>query len=109
MNSESIKSIRVGICGFGTVGGGSYNLLLNNGEEIARRVGSAIDVVRIASRSIKSGDVASTVRISSDPFDVVNDPDLDIVIETIGGFEPAFEVVRQALANGKHVVILWKT
>lgn len=104
MNSESAKSIKVGICGFGTVGGGSYNLLQNNAEEITRRVGCAIDVVRIASRSIKSGDVSSTVKISNDPFDVVNDPEVDIVIETIGGFDPAFEVVRQALANGKHVV-----
>ena len=104
MNSESAKSIKVGICGFGTVGGGSYNLLQANGEEITRRVGCVIDVVRIASRSITSGDVDSTVNISNDPFDVVNDPEVDIVIETIGGFDPAFEVVRQALANGKHVV-----
>ncbi|GJM12625.1 MAG: homoserine dehydrogenase [Pseudohongiella sp.] len=104
MNSESAKSIRVGICGFGTVGGGSYNLLADNGEEIARRVGCRIEVVRIASRSIKAGDVASDVKLSNDPFDVVNDPDVDVVIETIGGFDPAFEVVSQALANGKHVV-----
>jgi len=104
VNSESSKSLRVGICGFGTVGGGSYNLLQNNGEEITRRVGCAIDVVRIASRSIKEGDVNSAVKISNDPFDVANDPDVDLVIETIGGFDPAFEVVRQALANGKHVV-----
>ncbi|MDA0280998.1 MAG: homoserine dehydrogenase [Proteobacteria bacterium] len=104
MNSESVKSIKVGICGFGTVGGGSYNLLQANGEEITRRVGCVIDVVRIASRSISSGDVNSAVNISNDPFDVVNDPEVDIVIETIGGFDPAFEVVRQALANGKHVV-----
>ncbi|MDA1290383.1 MAG: homoserine dehydrogenase [Proteobacteria bacterium] len=104
MNSESVKSIKVGICGFGTVGGGSYNLLQANGEEITRRVGCVIDVLRIASRSISSGDVNSAVNISNDPFDVVNDPEVDIVIETIGGFDPAFEVVRQALANGKHVV-----
>ena len=104
MNSESAKCIKVGICGFGTVGGGSYNLLQANGEEITRRVGCVIDVVRIASRSITSGDVDSTVNISNDPFDVVNDPEVDIVIETIGGFDPAFEVVRQALVNGKHVV-----
>ena len=109
MNSESAKSIKpqsvkIGICGFGTVGGGSYNLLHSNGEEITRRVGCAIDVVRIASRSIMSGDVNRAVNISNDPFDVVNDPGVDIVIETIGGFDPAFEVVRQALANGKHVV-----
>ena len=104
MNSESAKCIKVGICGFGTVGGGSYNLLQTNGEEITRRVGCAIDVVRIASRSINKGDVNSAVNISNDPFDLVNDPEVDIVIETIGGFDPAFEVVRQALINGKHVV-----
>ena len=104
MNSESAKCIKVGICGFGTVGGGSYNLLQTNGEEITRRVGCAIDVVRIASRSIIKGDVNSAVNISNDPFDLVNDPKVDIVIETIGGFDPAFEVVRQALINGKHVV-----
>ena len=104
VNSESAKSIKVGICGFGTVGGGSYNLLQANGEEITRRVGCAIDVVRIASRSINSGDVNSAVNISNDPVDIVNDPEVDIVIETIGGFDPAFEVVRQALVNGKHVV-----
>ena len=104
MNSESAKCIKVGICGFGTVGGGSYNLLQANGEEITRRVGCAIDIVRIASRSISSGDFNSAVNISNDPFDVVNDPEVDIVIETIGGFDPAFEVVRQALVNGKHVV-----
>ena len=104
MNSESAKCIKVGICGFGTVGGGSYNLLQANGEEITRRVGCAIDIVRIASRSISSGEFNSAVNISNDPFDVVNDPEVDIVIETIGGFDPAFEVVRQALVNGKHVV-----
>ncbi|MDB9968196.1 homoserine dehydrogenase [Gammaproteobacteria bacterium] len=104
MNSELAKCIKVGICGFGTVGGGSYNLLQANGEEITRRVGCAIDIVRVASRSISSGDFNSAVNISNDPFDVVNDPEVDIVIETIGGFDPAFEVVRQALVNGKHVV-----
>ena len=109
MNSNSAKSIKphqsikIGICGFGTVGGGSYNLLHNNGEEITRRVGCAIDVIRIASRSLTSSNVASTVKASKDPFDVVNDPDVDIVIETLGGFDPAFELVRQALANGKHL------
>ena len=109
MNSESAKStkpqsIKIGICGFGTVGRGSYDLLRTNGEEITLRVGCSIDVVRIASRSIKTADSRSAVKISNDPFDVVNDPEVDIVIETLGGFDPAFEVVRQALANGKHVV-----
>jgi len=104
VNSESPQSIKLGICGFGTVGGGSYNLLASNGDEISRRIGCPIEVVRIASRSLKAGDIDTAAAISSDPFDVVNDPNVDIVIETLGGFEPAFEVVRQALANGKHVV-----
>ena len=104
MQSESAKSIKVGICGFGTVGAGSYNLLQNNGDEIGRRVGCSIDVARIASRSLKADDIKTEASISRDPFDVVNDPEIDVVIETLGGFDPAFEVVRQALANGKHVV-----
>lgn len=104
MNSESIQSIKVGICGFGTVGGGSYALLQKNGDEIVRRLGCPIDVCRIASRSLKATDINTTAIISSDPFDVVNDPNIDVVIETIGGLDPAFEVVRQSLANGKQVV-----
>jgi homoserine dehydrogenase len=104
VNSETVKSLKVGICGFGTVGGGSYNLLQNNGDEITRRLGCTLEVSRIASRSLKASDINTTASISADPFDVVNDPDIDIVIETLGGFDPAFEVVRQALANGKHVV-----
>lgn len=104
MNSKTVKSLKVGICGFGTVGGGSYNLLQNNGSEITRRLGCTLEVSRIASRSLKASDINTTASISADPFDVVNDPDIDIVIETMGGFDPAFEVVRQALANGKHVV-----
>ena len=79
MNSESANtinssSIKIGICGFGTVGGGSYNLLQNAGDEISRRVGCSIDVVRIASRSLKLEDIDTTASISNDPFDVVNDP-----------------------------------
>lgn len=104
MNSVSPNSIKVGICGFGTVGGGSYNLLKNNGDEIARRVGCSIEVIRIASRSLNADEFGTNAEVSRDPFDVVNDPDVELVIETIGGFDPAFEVVRQALANGKHVV-----
>jgi homoserine dehydrogenase len=72
VNSESFKSIKVGICGFGTVGGGSYNLLQKNGEEISRRVGCKIEVVRIASRSLQRIDMQTSASISADPFDVVN-------------------------------------
>ncbi len=104
MNSESAKSIKLGICGFGTVGGGSFALLQTNGDEILRRLGCSIEVCRIASRSLNPANLSTEARISADPFDVVNAPEVEIVIETMGGFDPTFEVVRQALANGKHVV-----
>ena len=58
-------------------------MLQNNGDEISRRVGCSIDVVRIASRSLKADDIATKASISNDPFDVVNDPEVDVVIETI--------------------------
>lgn len=105
MNSDPLKSIKVGICGFGTVGGGTLSVLQTNGEEISRRLGGNIVVSRIASRSLKASDLSdSSIQTGTDPFELVNDPNVDIVVETIGGFDPAFEVVRQALSNGKHVV-----
>lgn len=98
------KPIRVGICGLGTVGGGTLALLQNNADEIARRLGAPLEVVRIASRSLDPEDVPANIIGGTDPFAVVNDENVDIVVETMGGFDPAFEVVKQALSNGKHVV-----
>lgn len=104
MNSDPVKSIHVGICGFGTVGGGTLSLIQSNGDEIARRLGCRVEVNHIASRSLKPGQVTGIAKTGTDPFALVNDPAVDIVVETMGGFEPAFEVVKQALLNGKHVV-----
>ena len=98
------KPIRIGICGLGTVGGGTLALLQNNADEIARRLGAPLEVVRIASRSLDPEDVPANIIGGTDPFAVVNDENVDIVVETMGGFDPAFEVVKQALSNGKHVV-----
>ncbi len=104
MNSASAKVLRVGICGLGTVGGGTLNLLTSNQQLITRRVGMPIEVVNVATRTLDPNKVAGVPRSGTDPFAVVNDPEVDVLVETIGGFEPAFEVVKQALANGKHVV-----
>ena len=100
--------VKVGICGLGTVGGGSLRLLRGNAEEIARRAGLPIEVVRVATRRPEAAKetvtIDSGIALGDDPFAVVNDDDVQVVVETMGGFEPAFEVVSQALANGKQVV-----
>ncbi|MCH7816633.1 MAG: homoserine dehydrogenase [Proteobacteria bacterium] len=96
--------MNVGICGLGTVGNGTLSIIQNNADEIARRLGAELRVIRVATRSLNRDEVPGVANLGNDPFAVVNDPAVDIVVETIGGFEPAFEVVKQALGNGKHVV-----
>ena len=104
MNSSAANSLKLGICGLGTVGGGTLALLENNGTEISLRTGLPIEVIAVASRSLQPGSLPHIANTGTDPFAVANDPDVDVVIETIGGFDPAFEVVKQALSNGKHVI-----
>lgn len=100
--------VKVGICGLGTVGGGSLRLLRGNADEIARRAGLPIEVVRVATRRPEAAKETVTtdsgIALGDDPFAVANDDDVQVVVETMGGFEPAFDVVSQALANGKQVV-----
>ena len=98
------KTLNIGICGLGTVGAGTLALLTDNGDEIRRRLGSDIKVARIATRTLDGKDLHRIEAVSTDVFDVVNDADIDILIETIGGYDPALEVIKQALSNGKHVV-----
>jgi homoserine dehydrogenase len=100
-----MKPINVGLLGLGTVGGGTLTVLRRNTEEITRRAGREIRVVRAAVRNLdKAKQLAGDLPLSTNPFDVVDDPDIDIVVELIGGLEPARELVMQAIANGKHVV-----
>ncbi|MEX0732060.1 MAG: homoserine dehydrogenase [Aquisalimonadaceae bacterium] len=101
-----MSSVKVGLLGLGTVGAGTINLLLRNNDEIARRAGRGIDVVCAATRHPERPRACSTegIRITSDPFEVVDDPETEIIIELIGGDEPAHELVLRALDNGKHVV-----
>ena len=100
-----MKPIHVGLLGLGTVGGGTLTVLRRNAEEITRRAGREIRVVRAAVRNLdKARQLAGDLPLSTNPFDVVDDPDIDIVVELIGGLEPARELVMQAIHNGKHVV-----
>ncbi|MFN3751573.1 MAG: homoserine dehydrogenase [Thiobacillus sp.] len=100
-----MKPIHVGLLGLGTVGGGTLTVLTRNAEEITRRAGREIRVVRAAVRNLdKAKKLAGDLPLTTNPFDVVDDPAIDIVVELIGGLEPARSLVMQAIANGKHVV-----
>ncbi|MEQ1533157.1 MAG: homoserine dehydrogenase [Sideroxydans sp.] len=101
-----MKPINVGLLGIGTVGGGTFTVLQRNAEEIARRAGRPIRIVVVADKNV---DLAKKVtggacRVTDDAFSVVTDPEVDIVIELIGGYGVAKELVLKAIANGKHVV-----
>jgi len=101
-----MKPINVGLLGIGTVGGGTFTVLKRNEEEITRRAGRPIRITRVAERNLElarrvAGDA---VAITDDAFAVVADPDIDIVVELIGGYTVAKDLVLQAIDNGKHVV-----
>ncbi|HEY7804467.1 MAG TPA: homoserine dehydrogenase, partial [Orrella sp.] len=101
-----MESIKVGLLGLGVVGGGTWNVLQRNGEEIMRRAGRQIEVTDVAVRDVVKAraKVGDAVNITDDPFMVVRQPNIDIVVELIGGTTLARELVLEAIANGKHVV-----
>ncbi len=99
-----MKDVNVGICGLGTVGGGTFNVLERNAKLIAGRAGCRIQVSRVASRRHRSDIQLGNIPFSTDIYDVVQDPDVDVVVELIGGYDAARELVLAAIAEGKHVV-----
>ncbi len=101
-----MKPVNVGLLGLGTVGGGTYQVLVNNAEEIARRAGRGIQVSHAAARDVDTSILPGieNIQLSDDAFSVVDEPSVDIIVELIGGYEPARELVLRAIANGKHVV-----
>ncbi len=103
---KKVEAVKIGLIGLGTVGGGTVNVLTRNAEEIARRAGRGIEVVHAAARDIsvaRSCDV-SNIRLTTNPEDVVSDPEISIVVELMGGDTLSRELVMKAIANGKHVV-----
>jgi homoserine dehydrogenase len=101
-----LKPVKLGLLGVGTVGASTAMVLKNNAAEIARRAGRRIEIIQASRRSVGSGmpQDCDNISLVGDPFEVVNNPEVDIVIELIGGYEPALELVMQSIANGKHVV-----
>ena len=99
-----MKPVKVGICGLGTVGGGTFNVLQRNAAEIVRRAGRDIEVAQIATRRLNPACSLGDTEVVDDVFTLVNNPEIDIIVELIGGSDVAREVVLQAIANGKHVV-----
>ena len=99
-----MKVVNVGICGLGTVGSGTLNVLRRNAAQITGRAGCSIRISRVASRTARNDIDLGDIPFTTDIFDVVNDPAVDIVIELIGGYDTARELVMTAINNGKHVV-----
>lgn len=99
--------VNVGLLGLGTVGGGTLNVLMRNGDEIRRRLGMDLRVIAAAAKHYDPAQLDGLNQISTlsdHAEDVINHPDVDVVVELIGGYSPAREFVLQAIANGKHVV-----
>ena len=100
------KELRVGLLGIGTVGGGTFNVLKRNAAEITRRTGVNIHIVQVADRNTAlAAEITGNASIvTDDAFAVVSNPNVDVVVELIGGYTIAKELVLKAIANKKHVV-----
>ena len=102
-----MEPVKVGLLGLGTVGGGTATVLSRNAREIARRAGRGIEIAHAAARAYDPDAIAgieSIARIGDDAFAVVEDPEIQVVVELIGGYSPARELVLKAIESGKHVV-----
>jgi homoserine dehydrogenase len=101
-----LKKLNVGLLGIGTVGGGTYNVLTRNAAEITRRTGVVINVVQVADRNTELAKkvTSGNVDITDDAFALVSNPNVDVVVELIGGYGLSKQLVLKAIENGKHVV-----
>ncbi|MBE9540143.1 MAG: homoserine dehydrogenase [Proteobacteria bacterium] len=99
-----MKPVKIGICGLGTVGGGTFRVLEDNAELLAARAGAQLELIHIGARRDNPDCPVGDVRLSRDIFAVARDPEVDILVELIGGTTVAKELVEEAIRNGKHVV-----
>ena len=101
-----MKQLNVGLLGIGTVGGGTYTVLTRNAAEITRRTGVVIKVVQVADKNIELAKkvTGGKVDITDDAFATVSNPNVDVVVELIGGYNLSKQLVLKAIENGKHVV-----
>jgi homoserine dehydrogenase len=101
-----MNPICVGLLGIGTVGGGTWNVLARNQEEITRRAGRGIRITKVADKDLARARQLAGGRaaVTADAYEVVDDPAIEIVVELIGGYGTALDLVLKAIANGKHVV-----
>lgn len=101
-----LPPVRVGLLGLGTVGGGVVNVLTRNAEDLARRAGRRIEVIHASTRNLAAPRICPLdgLLLTTNPMEVVENPDVDVVIELMGGMEPAGQLIRRALALGKPVI-----
>ena len=101
-----MRPINVGLLGIGTVGGGTWDVLGRNADEIQRRAGRAIRIARVADKDLKKARklVRGKAKVTPDAFEVTRARDVDIVVELIGGYTVAKDLVLDAIRHGKHVV-----
>lgn len=99
-----LKPVKVGICGLGTVGSGTFNVLTRNANSIAARAGREIIIAQVGARRDNPDCDLGQTHVTRDIFDIARNPDIDIVVELIGGYTTARDLVLTAIHHGKHVV-----
>ena len=102
--SPADKPVRIGMLGCGNVGSQVARLLLADTEELSTRAGVKIELARIAVRTIKPYEGLDPSLFTTDPFSIVNDPEIDLIVEVMGGIEPARELALTAINNRKSIV-----
>jgi homoserine dehydrogenase len=106
MNAHKLAPVRVGLLGIGTVGAGTFAVLTRNQQEITRRAGRGIEIAAVSRRDVARARelVGDRARVTDDPFSIVRDPQIEVVVELIGGQDVARRLVLEAIAHRKHVV-----
>jgi len=101
-----LEPVKLGLLGLGTVGSGTVNMFHRAGAEIERRAGRQIIVTRAAARDLSKPRDCETrdIDLTDDPMSIINDPDIQVIVELIGGYEEARDLVLAAIRQGKHVI-----